>query len=279
MQIIRCKEAIERKKSSPTGEDFRRYYLPSNDPLEIIETVIPPGVSQPPHAHEIVREATLVLEGKVILAEIVGGVRTESELEAGDFAVFDPRSCHTMENHSEVQAHTLTFKFLGEEKNAELFVTDKLENCTDPVKLKTTEVHDPRYAPYVEVYNNLDKLLWQLPAFLVAVSVFGFGLFGHLITNPQTVIPPFTHNDTVGAIFLLLGMLYLLGVYSMWRIRKHHTLMGKELAELEPAGYFHKRKHIVEKWWPPSAPHMFMLIFLIVALLLFALGISNIWHP
>lgn len=277
MQIIRRKEALERKKSFPTGEDFRRYYLPSHDPLEMIETVIPPRVSQPPHAHEIVREATLVLDGKVIVAEIVGGVRLEYELEVGDFAVFDPRSCHMMENRSEAQAHTLTFKFLGEEKDAELFVTDKLENCTDPVKLKTTDAYDPRYAPYVEVYNNFDKLLWQLPAFLVAVSVFGFGLFGRLITNPQTVIPPFTHDDTVGAIFLLWGMLYLLGVYSMWRIRKHHTLMGEELADLEPTGYFHKQKCIVDKWWPPSAPHMFMFIFLILTLLLFAVGIYNIW--
>ena len=134
MQIIKRNEAIERTKSFITGEEFRRYYLPSRDPLEIIETIIPPGVSQTPHAHELVREAMLVLEGKVIVAEILSGVRKEYELNAGDFAVFDPGSCHMMSNPSNASAHTLTFKFLGVKKNSKLFATDKIENCTDTTK-------------------------------------------------------------------------------------------------------------------------------------------------
>jgi len=279
MQIIRRKEAPERKKTFPTGEDIRHYYCPSHDPFEVIETTLPPGVSQTPHAHEIVREATLVLEGKVTVAEIVGNLKTEYELEAGDFAVFDPGSCHTMENRSKTQAHTLTFKFLGNEKDIQLFAKDKIENCEDPVKPKSIEPCDPRYSPYVDVYNNLDNLLWQVPAFLAAVSALGFGLLGNSISDPRTAIAPFTHNVTVGIFFLLWGFLYFLGVYAMWRIRLHHTLMGNELAKLESDGYFQKRCSTVAKRWPPSAPHLFIFTFSILAVLLFMIGIYNILHP
>ncbi|MEA2075625.1 MAG: cupin domain-containing protein [Euryarchaeota archaeon] len=134
MQIIKRTEAIERTKSFPGGEELRRYYLPSQNPLEIIETLIPSGVSQTPHAHKLVREAMLVLEGKVIVAEIVSGVRKEYELNAGDFAVFNPGSCHMMSNQSNTSARTLTFKFLGVKKNSKLFATDKIEECTGLIK-------------------------------------------------------------------------------------------------------------------------------------------------
>lgn len=275
MQIIRHKEVLDHKKLLSEGEE-RYYYCPSRDPFEIIETIIYPGTFQTPHAHEVIREATLVLEGKIIVAEIIGGKRMEEKLGVGDLVVFDPGSCHTMENHSNYKARTLTIKFLGKEKDVELFATDKLENCRGPVKFKTAHTYDQRYAAYVEVYNNLDRLLWQVPAFLVAASVFGFGLFDHLTTDLQSAIPLFNKDNIVGIIFLLWGVLYLLGVYSIWRLRKHHTLMGEELANLEPAGYFHKRKRITKKWWPPSAPHMFMVIFSILALLLFVVGMYNI---
>lgn len=272
MHIIRYGAA--KIKQFPNGE-FRRYYCPSRDPLEIIETIMQPRDSQSPHAHEMVREATLVLEGKIIVAEIVGGERKEEyELQAGDFVVFDPRSCHTMENRSDTQAHTLTFKFLGEQKDEKLFFTDKLVNCTDPAKLKTINTHDPRYAPYVKIYNNLDKLLWQVPAFLVAVSALGFGLLGNFITKSETVIPPLTSHDvSVGLVFVLMGVLYLVGVFSMSRIRKHHTLMGNKLKNLEPIdGYFHEREAIVEKEWYKSATLAIRVLFFILGLVSLGVG-------
>lgn len=184
-----------------------------------------------------------------------------------------------MENRSEIQAHTLTFKFLGNEKDIQLFAKDKIENCKDPVRPKFTEPCDPRYAPYVDVYNNLDNLLWQVPAFLAAISALGFGLLGNFISDPQTAMPPFTHNVTVGIFFLLWGFFYFLGAYAMWRIRIHHTLMGNELAKLESDGYFKKRSSTVVKKLPPSAPHLFIFTFSILAFLIIILGIYNILHP
>lgn len=122
MQIIRYKDAPQHK-----GKDLRRYYLPSRDPFEAIETVIPPRFSQELHAHKIVREATLILKGEVVVAEIINGVRIKRVLGAGDFVVFDPQSCHMMGNSSDTSAHTLTFKFLGTDKDTKLFATDKFK--------------------------------------------------------------------------------------------------------------------------------------------------------
>jgi uncharacterized cupin superfamily protein len=120
----------------------------------VTDTIIPSNSSEPPHAHEKVREAVLVLEGRLTVAEIVGTGGTEYELAAGDFVVFDPRSCHTMANRSEAPARTLTFKFVGEEKDEQVFVLDKLQDCTGPLRAGTTDSLDPRFMPYVRVYNN-----------------------------------------------------------------------------------------------------------------------------
>lgn len=134
MKIIRKKEAVHHTARLAKGAEGRRYYLPPRDPLEVIETVMPPGLSQPPHAHRCIREATLVLEGRVIVAEILNGIRNEQQLSVGDMVVFNPRSCHCMENRSRNRARTLTFKFVGEEKDANLFRGDKFENCTGPLE-------------------------------------------------------------------------------------------------------------------------------------------------
>lgn len=228
----------------------------------------------------MVREVTLVLEGKVNVAEIVDGMRTEFELEEGDFAVFDPCSCHTMENRSNAQARTLTFKFLGREKDIELFATDKLKNCKGPVKLKTINDCDPRYGPYINLYNNLDKLQWQVPGFLIAVSaiVFGFTYNFNFNTKQEALIPPFTHYSTVGFIFVLGGILYILGVYTMKRIRMHHCILGEELEKLELSGYFHRRNEIRKKCWPPEDADVIMCVFTILSFVFIGIGFYNIFR-
>lgn len=47
-----------------------------------------------------------------------------------DLAIFDRSGCHTTENASTTdKATTLTFKFLGEGKNPDLFRKDKIKEC------------------------------------------------------------------------------------------------------------------------------------------------------
>ena len=271
MQIVRYKDAPQYN-----GKDLRRCYLSSRDPFEVIETVMSPCSFQEPHAHKVVRESTLVLEGKVVVAEIIDGTRIKQVLEAGDFVIFDPQSCHVMDNPWGAPARTLTFKFLGVGKDTRLFAADKFKNCTDFIKSHESIVEqNTKYASYIEVYNNLDKLLWQVPAFLIAVSALSFGLLGTFMNNPAIKISPLSHGDTYGSTFLFLCALYCLGVFSIWRIRLHHTLMGKELAKIEDSGYFHERNRIVKKSYL-SAPCWFMWTFSALALLSFAIGIYNI---
>ena len=77
--------------------------------------------------------------------------------------------------------------------------------------------------------------------------------------------------------FLLIGTLFLLGTYSMSRIRIHHSRMGSELRQLEKEGYFHTREETVKSFWPPGAPIVFMLVFSVLGAALFVLGVISVF--
>lgn len=268
MHLIRKADA----NTHQSDLELRRYYVSSRDPLEVIETVLEPGASQSAHAHETVREAMMVLEGQVFAAEIVSGKTFGADLSAGDFAMFDPRTLHLMENHTKERARTLHFKFLGESKDRSLFLNDKAEVAIPNGKLPAQLPDEDRFKSYVDTYNNLDKILWQMPALLLAITAVAFGLFKDVFLDPSKAIAPFTHVQTIGVFSIVLGFMYIAGVYSIWRLRKHHTMMGSEITKLEPAdGYFHKREKIASRWWwPPSDTSLIGALFLIFAVLLFA---------
>lgn len=154
--------------------------------------------------------------------------------------------------------------------------TDKVEHCASPVKPKKTERNDSRFDSYIKLYNNLDNLIWQIPAFLASVSAIGFALLGNFFAKPSAALMPLSHNKSVGAILILWSLFYFVGVYSIWRIRVHHTIAGNELAKLESDGYFKKREITVKKLWPLPAPYVFMLMFSALAIALLALGIYNL---
>lgn len=127
MQVIRRAEAPKRTTTSGSVYESRRYYLPRMTPLEIIETVMSRGDQQPLHRHKVIREATLVIEGRISVEEIADGKTGRTELHVGDFVVFDPGSCHKMKNVADGVARTLTFKFIGGRKDGGLFQRDKYD--------------------------------------------------------------------------------------------------------------------------------------------------------
>ena len=263
-----------RKADANTLQSYletRRYYVPSRDPLEVIETILEPGDSQSPHAHVTVREAIMVLEGKVFAAEIVSGKTFGTELNAGDFAVFDRRTLHFMENKKEVSARTLHFKFLGDTKDRTLFLNDKIEADALDTESKPLTSDETRFKSYADTYNNIDKILWQTPTLLLAITAVAFGLFKDVFFDPEKAVTPFTHQETIGIFSTVLAFMYVAGVYSIWRIRKHHTMMGKELEKLEPVdGYFHKRRRITDRWWwPPTDTLIIGALFALLAVALF----------
>ncbi len=251
--------------------EARRYYVPSRDPIEVIETTLRPGASQSAHAHVTVREAVMVLEGQIFAAEIISGKTFGELLKAGDFAVFDPRTLHFMENRTEVPARTLHFKFLGNSKDRTLFLTDKAEGEAVNSSPNLFMPDESRFKSYVDTYNNLDKILWQMPALLLAITAVAFGLFKDVFLDPTKAVEPLTHPQTIGVFSFVLGLMYVAGVYSIWRIRKHHTMMGLEILKLDlEDGYFHKRAKVVSRWWwPPSDTLIFGALFAVLGLLLF----------
>ncbi len=254
--------------------EVRRYYVPSRDPIEVIETILQPGASQSAHAHETVREAMMILEGKVFAGEIISGKTFGGDLNAGDFAVFDPRTLHFMENRTAELARTLHFKFLGDFKDRALFLTDKIDAKAVNSAPKLSTYDENRFKSYVDTYNNLDKILWQMPALLLTITAVAFGLFKDVFLDSSKAIEPLTHRQTIGVFSFVLGLMYVAGVYSIWRIRKHHTMMGAEILKLEPDdGYFHRRAKVVARWWwPPSDTLVFGTLFAVLGLLLFGFG-------
>ena len=136
MKIIRSEDARCRQvkeEELERGGERRHYYVPQCTPFEIIKTEIDPDTDEKWHAHQVVREATLVVEGEVVISERDEKGSRDNPLRKGDFAVFDVCGCHRMRNTSRNRAVTLTFKFLGEGKNQDLFEGDTIENCEGPV--------------------------------------------------------------------------------------------------------------------------------------------------
>ncbi len=117
-----------RKLDAPIHEDsseFRRYWLPTDSPFEVIEALIQPGARQRTHSHAIVREAVMLMEGEIFVAEVTKGQEMEKRLNPGDLVVFGCGVPHYVVNRSTGVARALTFKFLGDKKDSSLFASDK----------------------------------------------------------------------------------------------------------------------------------------------------------
>jgi hypothetical protein len=134
---------------------------------------------------------------------------------------------------------------------------------------------ETRFDAYVDLYNNLDRLLWGIPSLLAVAATVLIGFSGNLLNRQAQVdVPPIV----LALVFALVGTLFALGAYSIWRLRVHHTLAGSYLAKMETDGYFVVRAKNVASAWPPSAPALFLLAYTILASLSFAVALIAIVH-
>jgi len=131
---------------------------------------------------------------------------------------------------------------------------------------------DKRFDAYMSLYNNLDTLLWRIPTQLIGITVISIGLFGEKLAKPDCSFLFLTHIQSLGVASLIIGLLYALGAFSMWRIRYHHDICGNELKKMEPSGYFHPRAQMIKRKWL-SAPHLFIRIFTLLAIILIFIGL------
>lgn len=260
MHLIRLTDAPLQKGDL----EERRYYLPDRDPFEVIETRLSTNASQDAHSHAIVREAMLVLEGTVLVEEIVAGNVSSQTLATGDFVVFDRAVAHRMENKSEVPARTLHFKFLGEGKDRALFAGDKTssgEGCTN-----TTAVPDI----YTQDYRHFDNLIWQVPAWASAIFSVAITVAALVLANGKSIaafLPAIdvSHSVSVFLFSILFVLLLLTNVFL--RFRLHQRVVFRP-----------NRRNVPCLWYMVSGQAALMLVLFveIAVILCFALVTAGV---
>lgn len=238
--------------------------LPDRDPLEVIETRMDPDASQEAHSHRIVREAMLVLEGKVFIEEIISGQSHPQVLDTGDFVGFDRRVYHRIANNADVPARTLNFKFLGEVKDRALFIDDKTDTSTG--QTLTTSVPEI----YTQDYRHFDSLIWQVPAW--ASAIFSFSITGAVLVlanavKIESLLPSINASFSVSMFLLSVFVVLLLLLNVFLRFRLHQRVVFRP-----------NRRNVPRLWYMPSGQSSLLLVLFIEAavILCFALITAGI---
>lgn len=244
-----------------------RFRLKSaHDGTAYIRTVaVPESGWQKSHYHKYVRETYIVQRGWMALASLRNGKRCLERFNENDIVTTDPEIPHNVYLPANAVIHTVKHGYASgkdwhESPGLDELVlplkgdTQVLAAIENTVEVASVEV---RYKSYVDVYNNLDKLLWAVPGFFIAVTALLLGFVGSILSKRVQSLPSVVWS----AIFAFVAVLFGLGTYSMWRIRFHHRRMDEELKKMEPDGYFHARSETAWQWFPPSAPHLFMIVF------------------
>lgn len=118
---------------------------------------------------------------------------------------------------------------------------------------------DAKYAAYIEVYKNLDTLLWQNIATLMGITVLTAGSVG-AVASQKMALQLLSPEHALGLIFGLAFLLYSSTIFSFARIRYHQVQMDNYLCDMERSGYFCMRAKIVKNRWL-SAPRWTITVY------------------
>lgn len=258
-----------------------RFRLNSEDGSAYIRTVGGnEGSWQNSHFHQYIKETYIVQKGWIAFACLVNEKLEITVYRSGDIFTTEPFVVHNIYLPSGAVIHTVKH---GLAKGKDWFGNEELNKMTKSLnetdiarivlkrKSENQEI-DSRFSSYINVYNNLDNLLWRIPSIFIGGAAILIGFIANIVSQPDASLS----HELWAIIFFLIGTLFLLGSYSMSRIRIHHTRMGDELKALEPIGYFHTRGQTVKKIWPPAAPFIFIGVFAVLGILLLALGVVAI---
>lgn len=273
IENITIEEAKERygitcpHKRMPNGE--LRFRLASADGSTYIRTVSTPNSGwQNSHYHKHVFETYIVQSGWMALASLRNGNIEIERFAPGEVVttkLYEPHNVYLPESaviHTVKHGHATDRDWWPvpdlDGRTQNLTEAEILARCQSA---KAGQL-DPRFGSYINVYNNLDTLIWQVPGFFVGGAAIFFGFVASSFQSGSTALPAIAW----GLLFLFVSALFLIGAYSMCRLRIHHTRMGAELVSMESAGYFHSRAVTVRRWWPPPAPHVFIIFFSILGI-------------
>jgi hypothetical protein len=127
---------------------------------------------------------------------------------------------------------------------------------------KTYPELDPRFNSYIQLFNNLDNLIWQMPRFFMAALAVLLACAAAMLGRQGIPAPRLAWY----VLFAFAGWLSLVAIYCTGRIRAHHSVVGDKLLGMDTEGYFGERPNLVRNWLPPSAHHAFMSLFAFVAI-------------
>lgn len=267
----------------PNGEC--RFRLTCSDGNDYIRTVAgPAGGWQKAHFHSALRETYVVASGWMAIAEDASSEVTLSVYWPGDVVTTKLAIIHNVYLPPDAVIHTVKHGSTSagdwHESPAFTLRTTSLSErdiLTKNVNVPKHAADDWRFDGYVMLYNNLDDLIWRIPGFLATGAAILIGFAGSVLSKDK--LPDFP-PILVAGLFFFVGLLFFLSAYSLARIRVHHTLVGEELARMESSGYFHRRRHIVQRKWPPAAPVVFGWTYVILCLLFWTLtAISVLKFP
>jgi hypothetical protein len=262
----------------PNGE--LRFRLTAPDGNNYIRTVASSsGAWQEAHSHEQLQETYIVEKGWMALAEQTNGNLRVSVYWPNQVVTTKPNIPHNAYLPACAVIHTVKHGS-GKEKDwegqPELSAKTKSMSEKEILAQATKEqtpLDEKRLAPYIALYNNLDTLLWRIPAFLAVGTTVWIGFIGTVSSRTElSKIPPFIW----ASMLVLVGLIFFIGDYSMARIREHHTIAGNFLARIDsdPDGYFSRRLLTVQRAWPPPAPLVIRstfkalgIVFLVAALI------------
>lgn len=237
------------------------------------------GAWQNSHFHKNAKETYIVQTGWMAFASNVDEELDIVILRSGDELTIKPFTIHNVYLPGGAVIHTVKH---GAATKQDWFEDVEFDRATkhlsekDIMRIanKTSRRNDSpsRFDTYVTIYNNLDNLLWRIPSLFVGGAAILIGFVANIASKPNTSLSP----ELWSVIFFLIGTLFLVGTYSMLRIRIHHSIMGNELRRLEDNGYFHTRAESVKRLWP-GAPIIFVVVFSALGLALVGLGLVAIF--
>ena len=238
------------------------------------------GAWQNAHYHNSLRETYIVESGWIASAEREGDTVRLRIHFPGDVFTTAPRVSHNIYMSANSVIHTVKHGGAGQ---ADWHKDDDLNNRTHNITERELILsrHDynqgDRFSSYMDLYNNLDKLLWSVPGYLGIGGAVVIGFFGSIISRETA---PHISPGIFSGVLVFASLLFYLGYVSITRIREHHTAAGHYLAELENCdGYFAFRRKTVARFWPFSATTCFRITYAVLSIALFTTAILILARP
>ena len=132
---------------------------------------------------------------------------------------------------------------------------------------------DARFSGYVSIYQDLNRIMWQCIATLLAITGFGAGVVSGVLKD-RTALSGISPESTSGLVLVLTSILQAVTIFTMLRFRAHHRSMECELATLEVDGYFANRVRNPVRF--TSAPVLNALAFSILSALFLVAGVMDL---